>query len=127
MKFNFFKSSKPVIPVFEALQTSPHKDFYFYRKARWYWLNNDMITIIDSHSPRMITLDPWPQMVFLGATGRLMVSEYINFVASKYKQKIPADLDVTILLMIDKLVAEKLISLSAVQTEPDPQHNLPLK
>ncbi|MFX1705651.1 hypothetical protein PV783_16915 [Chitinophaga sp. CC14] len=127
MILNFFKPSRPIIPDFEALKKSPLKDLYFYRTAKWHWINNDMITIIDSHSPRMITLDPWPQMVLLGASGKLTISEYVDYVASKYKKEIPADLDTTILSMIDLLLKDKVISLSEVIREPDPENNRPFK
>ncbi|MEZ2442824.1 hypothetical protein AB6805_13965 [Chitinophaga sp. RCC_12] len=127
MKFNFFNPSKPVVPDFEALKKSPLKDLYFYRTAKWHWINNDIITIIDSHAPRMITLDPWPQMVFLGASGKLTIGEYAYYVVSKYKKEIPADLDITILSMIDLLLKDKVICLSEVIREPDPENNRPFK
>jgi hypothetical protein len=127
MKFNFFKTSKPVVPSFEDLKKSPIAGHYFYRAAQWYWLSKEMITINDNHAPRVITLDPWPQMIFLHATGKLTISEYVDYVASKYKKEIPADLDSTILSMIDLLLKERVICLSEVLREPDPQHNRPFK
>lgn len=68
MKFNFFKKSGPVIPDFENLKKSPIKDAYFYRARQWFWHTKDMITIKDYQAARMVTLDPWPQMIFLDAT-----------------------------------------------------------
>jgi hypothetical protein len=127
MKFNFFQTSRPVVPAFEDLKKSPVKDSYFYRAAPWYWLSNDMITINDNHAPRVITLDPWPQMIFLHATGKLTISEYVDYVASKYKKAIPADLDSTILSMIDLLLKERVICLSEVLREPDSANNRPFK
>lgn len=94
--------------------------------APWYWISNDMITIVDNHAPRMITLDPWPQMIFLDATGKLTISEYVDFVAYKYKKNIPIDLDTIILSMINLLLEDKVICLSEVLREPDPYHRLPV-
>lgn len=127
MKFNFFKSSRPVIPDFGTLKKSPLKDLYFYRTAKWHWINKDMITIIDSHAPRMITLDPWPQLVFLGASGKLTISEYVHLMARKYDKLIPPNLDTTVLSMIDLLLKDQVICLSGAQREPDPEHNRPFK
>lgn len=127
MKFNFFKTSRPVAPVFEDLKKSPIAGHYFYRAAQWYWLTDDRITINDNHAPRVITLDPWPQMIFLDATDKLTISEYTDYVASKYKKQIPADLDTVILSTIERLLKERVICLSLVLREPDPEHNRPFK
>ncbi|MBC9929387.1 hypothetical protein [Chitinophaga qingshengii] len=126
MKLNFFKKAKPVVPNFEALYHSPLKDQYFYRTRQWLRGNNDNITIIDNTAPRVITMDPWPQMIFLDATGKQTINEYVNFIAGKYKNNVPADLDTTILSMIDLLLKENVICLSTVPREPDPQHQVPV-
>ncbi|MGO4289856.1 hypothetical protein [Chitinophaga sp. RAB17] len=126
MKLNFFKRSSPVAPDFAALKKSPIKDHYFYRAPQWYWLNSDLITVIDSHGPRMITMDPWLQMIFLDATGKLTITEYVDFIADKYKKEIPADLNTIILSMTDLLLKDKVICLSLVPREPDLEHNRPL-
>ncbi|WP_147323396.1 hypothetical protein [Chitinophaga silvatica] len=86
-----------------------------------------MITVYDNQGARVFTLDPWPQMVFLDANGRLTISAYVDYVASKYKKEIPIDLDKTILSMIDLLLKDKLISLSEVLREPDPENHEPIK
>jgi len=127
MKLNFFKTSRPVVPVFEDLKMSPVKDAYFYRAAPWCWLSRETITINDNHAPRVITLDPWPQMIFLDANGKQTISEYVDYVASKYKKEIPTDLDTIILSMIELLLKERVICLSEVLREPDPEHNRPFK
>lgn len=127
MKFNFFKKRQRSTPAFEALKNSPLKDLYFYRAAPWYWLTENMITINDNYAPRVITLDPWPQMIFLDATGKLTISEYVDFVGSKYKNEIPTDLDTIILSMIELLLKDKVIRLSDVLKEPAPAHNRPFK
>ncbi|NML40360.1 hypothetical protein HHL17_24395 [Chitinophaga sp. G-6-1-13] len=123
--FNFLRKSKQIIPPFEVLKSSPIKDTYFYRIAQWYWMNNDNIAIIDPHGSRVITLDPWPQKVFLDALGKITVTEYVDYVSSEYKKNVPVRLDETILLMIDKLVKERLILLSNIPVELGPGYIQP--
>lgn len=127
MKLNFFKKNKPVVPDFEAIHHSPLKDQYFYRTRQWFYMSNGMITVIDSAAPRMITMDPWPQMIFLDATGKQTIGEYVNFIAGKYQKNIPADLDITILSMIELLLKDDVISLSMVPREPDKEHQAPVR
>jgi hypothetical protein len=127
MKFKLFRTSRPVIPCFEVLKKSPIRDHYFCRAAQWRWLNRDMITVIDSHASRVFTMDPWPQLIFLAANGKLTITEYVSHLAGKYKKEIPSDLDNTVLSMIELLLKDKIIGLSTVPREPDPANNLPIK
>jgi hypothetical protein len=124
--FNIFnKKSKFVLPPFETLAKYSNKDKYFYRIEEWFWLDDKHITIIDSHSPRLITLDPWPQLVFLDAKGKLTVTEYVEYMATQYKSKVPEKLDDTIIYEIDQLLKEKLIALSDTKQELHPDHDNP--
>jgi hypothetical protein len=66
------------------LQVYEARDHYFIRVAQWRWLSKEMICVVDPHGPRILTLDPWPQLVFLAASGTQTVSEYIYEMASKY-------------------------------------------
>jgi hypothetical protein len=117
--FNLFKNKKREIPPFNDLKNSLIKDKYFYRLAIWDWLNNDMIHVIDPNAPRMITMDPWPQIIYLSADGKMTIYEFVYFMASQYssRQPIPEELDKTILEMIDSLLSEKLIELSDLKKE----------
>lgn len=125
--FNFFnKKSKFAIPPFETLAKYSNKDKYFYRIAKWYWFDDQHITIIDSYSPRIITLDPWPQLIFLGAKGKLTVTEYIEYMASLYTSKVPEKLDDMIIYEIDQLLKERLIALSDTEQELYPDHDNPI-
>lgn len=107
-------------PEFNSLKLFPHKDQYFYRVAMWGWLTEDCIHIYDPHGPRRITLDPWPQRVFLEAKGNLTVSDYIHQLASLYKTNIPKKLDDMIIYQLNTLYREKVIEYSdtAIQLEP---------
>lgn len=102
----YFQKEKP---EFNSLKVFPYKDKYFQRVATWDWLNKEQIHIFDPHGPRLITLDEWPQLVFLDAKGKLTVSEYIDYMASKYPGKIPEELDETIIYQLNTLAEEKLI------------------
>ena len=98
----------------ENIEKSPLKDKYFAKTEEWDWLNKEMIHVFDSKSPRMITMDPWPQIVYLEAMGDKTVKEYIYDFSKKYaKGQIPSELADTILDVISRLVdEEKIIQLS---------------
>ncbi len=71
-------------PSFTYLHHSPIKEQYFIRVAQWDWLDPEHITVLDPNSPHVITLDPWPQWIFLDATGQCMVKEYVYHWADRY-------------------------------------------
>ena len=96
---------------------------YFYRIAPWHWFTDSMITIIAL--PKFITLDPWPQKVFLDATGNLTVKEYIEQVAKQYDGKIPAELDDTIIYQLDQLLDLKVIALADMPQALSPDRDKP--
>lgn len=111
--FGLFKKTKREIPPFDELKNSPIKDKYFIRLAPWDWLNRDMIHVFDLNSPRVITMDPWLQVVYLEADGQKTLHEFVHEIASKYgkHETIPLELDSTILEVTNKLLADKLIEL----------------
>lgn len=104
---------------FKTLEVSELKDKYFYRTANWDWLTHHMIHVYDNNSPRIITMDYWPQKIFLEATGQITVSELIHSVASKYPSTgIPKNLDLAIIEELESLVNDlRLISLSVSPVE----------
>lgn len=109
--FSIFKKNK-LIPPFNTLQLSPVKDKYFIRTCPWRWLNESSITVHDKNQPRVITLDPWPQLVFLEATGDKTISEFIFYLATQYEgEEIPAELDITVLKLLNTLLTEQIIEL----------------
>lgn len=111
--FGIFKSKKRELPPFSDLANSPLKDKYFTRLAPWDWLNNDMIHVFDLNSPRIITMDPWIQLVYLESDGQKTIHELVYQLASKYgrNEQIPEELDKTVLEVIDNLLSDKLIAL----------------
>ena len=116
--FNIFRKKKDC-PKFEALAGFINKDLYFVRTAQWNWLDEDKIFAIDPVKPRMLTLDPWPQIIFLAADGQLSVTEYINYVAGKYSGNIPENLDRTIIDELLKLESYQIIKFVAEQCNPE--------
>ena len=77
---------------------------YFHRVAAWDWLNKEMIHVTDPHGPRMITMDPWPQKIFLDATGERTIAGYITDMAASYPRgHVPAGLREMIIEELDKL------------------------
>jgi hypothetical protein len=91
---------------FKHIENSPLKDKYFYRTAKWDWLTKEMIHIWAPGKPMMLTMDPWPQTIYLDATGSKTVKEYIVYMAGKYgKKQVPEKLDEFILDELEKLNA----------------------
>ncbi len=108
--FGLFK--KKELPPFNELSNSPLKDKFFIRTSRWDWLNESMIHVFDNNAPRMITMDPWPQLIFLAAKGESTVHEFVYEMASQYGRKpVPEELDLNILELINDLVDDQLIAL----------------
>ncbi|MEM5565931.1 hypothetical protein WNY78_12490 [Psychroserpens sp. AS72] len=106
---------------FKTLKSSEYKNLYFHRTEAWDWMSSEMIRVADSKSPRVITMDPWPQKIYLEALGQLTVEDYIHTVAKAYpKGNVPKDLDEIILDMLEDLAyGEKIISFSDVPVTLD--------
>lgn len=122
--FNIFKrTNKQALPPFESLSIYPHKDKYFYRVASWYPYDGKNIAITDPHGPRVITLDPWPQIIFISAKGKMTVQQYVADFASKYTSQVPPELADIIIHWIDQLLKERLIALSDVPVDLNPLHD----
>ncbi|MFZ6053047.1 hypothetical protein [Halocola ammonii] len=112
--FDIFKRKSKELPPFNELENSELKDKFFMRLLQWDWIDRDTIHVIDNNAPRMITMDPWPQLVYLGATGQQTITEFVYEMAGKYgkSQTIPENLDLTVLDTIDRLLNENLVRLS---------------
>lgn len=124
MLFNFLRKKKPV-PRFELLESSAIRNRYFIRTASWRNLDKQHIVVTDPHGPRLITLDPWPQIVFLEADGQLTITEYIHQLATQYSGEIPLLLDKTALDEIDTLLHYKIIALADSKKRPLPEFDGP--
>lgn len=73
----------------------------------------------------MITLDPWPQLIYLHATGKMTVAQYVAFMAEQYKREVPAKLDETILYELEQLLRERLVAFAETPTALHPDHDGP--
>lgn len=76
--------------------------------------------VVDPLGPRVLTLDPWPQTIFIAADGQQTIEAYVYHMAKQYSGKAPAGLASTILHEINTLLGYKLIELCEVQQYPDP-------
>lgn len=127
--FNLFKK-KNKYPPFKVLGDYAHKDFYFVRCASWMWMNHEHIVVWDPINPlRHITFDPWPQMIFLCATGEKTVSEYVTYVAEQgiFDGGVPDKLDETILNELQGLLGLKIVELCTKRKRPDVEFDIALE
>lgn len=98
---------------FITLESYEFRDKYFYRICKWDWLTRDTIHVFDNNRPRIITMDYWPQLIFLEAKGQSTVSEFIHTIASKYPtNQIPANFDSSLIEALESLLNDNLIELS---------------
>jgi hypothetical protein len=124
--FNLFRSNKK-LPPFPVLKKFPEKDSYFLRAASWMWTSESQIIAIDQHAPRVVTMDPWSQLIFLAAEGQKTIEEYVYSMAEQYIGKVPAKLDETIINEIQTLLTERMIVLSETKRRPEPDFDMPKK
>jgi len=86
---------------------------YFYRTAEWDWITKDQIHVIDGHAARLITMDHWPQSVFLAATGERTVQQFISALTRRYPTgSVPKQLEAVIFEELHTLLQERLVALS---------------
>lgn len=111
--FGLFRKKERVLPPFNELKNSDIKEKCFFRLAQWDWLDKDMIHVKDNHRSRMITMDPWPRLIFLEAEGQKTVHDFFYQMVSQYRrdEPVPDDLDVEVLEIIESLINERLIGL----------------
>jgi hypothetical protein len=88
-------------------------DKYFSRCATWHPLSADQITVHDSFSskaPRMITMEPWHQIIFLAADGEHTVDDFARHMEQQYEVP-PAGLREQIRELVGILVGEGILRL----------------
>lgn len=106
--FNF-KKDKSV--EFNTIKAYVNKDKYFVRTKSWDWLNEKQIYVANvlNNKPTMITMEPWPQEIFLDADGQITVSEMVELASKMYldsNMPIPPNLDQIIIDELESLVFE---------------------
>ena len=92
------------------------KNNYFVRCAR-YEMAGDHIMVIDPKSPRVITLDPWLEVIYAAADGQRTTQQFIEQLKSEYTNGAPASLEKQTLQLMEKLLAEGLIRLTDQPTQ----------
>jgi hypothetical protein len=81
---------------------------FFSRTESWDWLNRDMIHVLDSKRPRMVTMDPWPQQIYLDADGQRTVEAYVESLRARYPRgSAPDGLADAVIDELRKLVEEE--------------------
>lgn len=94
--------------------------------AQWDWLDRERIYVKDPHHPRVLTLDPWPQLVFLAANGQLTIAETVFALADQYSGTIPEELDKTVISEIEKLIIYGIIEYSETKKSPEYKGSVPV-
>lgn len=111
-RINMFKKlfgKKVISPQLDYLSTYVNKDKFFVRIAPWDWLNKKEIYVafkIDD-KPAMITMDFWPQEIFLDANGQITVAELISIACEQFIKsniEIPKNVDEYLINELEKLV-----------------------
>lgn len=124
--FNFFSKKSTYAPSDYFLASST-KDKYFYRLMPFSKLNDGAVVAYDPNAPRIITFDPWPQQIFLNATGLVTVHEFLNTMAGLYNGRVPELLDRTIIDETERMVKCNYIAFSDEQVTLDDKFMFPIK
>lgn len=77
----------------------------------------------DPHHPRILTLDPWPQLLFLSADGEMTVTDFVIHTANGYTGNIPEQLDETIIAELNKLVEYRIVQFAEKKGRPEPKYD----
>jgi hypothetical protein len=83
---------------------------YFSRVARIDRMGGKIVAI-DPNAPRMITMDPWPELVFQMADGQHTVAQLREHLASQYEKGAPPGLDEQVNSIVRHLEQDRLIRL----------------
>ena len=88
---------------------------YFSRTARFDRMGEKTVAI-DPSAPRMITMDPWPELVFQMADGQHTVAQLRTNLAAQYEKGAPTGVDEQVDSVVRDLERERLIRLHAQPT-----------
>jgi hypothetical protein len=89
------------------------KDSYFSRSATWQNMNGRLV-VHDSFSPlapRMVTMEPWYETIFMAADGVHKIQEFIEAMGQQYENGVPEGLSEQICGIIQTLLEEGIISI----------------
>ncbi len=94
-----------------GVKTEHMKSSYFVRCAR-YEMMGEHIVVVDPKSPKVITLDPWLEVIFAAADGQRTAQQFIEKLKTQYAGGAPVGLEEQTLQLMQKLLAEGLIRLT---------------
>lgn len=77
--------------MLNACTSNPIDTKYFSRNATFTMLQ-DKVVLIERSRPGTVTMDEWPQLIFLSADGKRTVSEFTSELGQHYKDGIPPGL-----------------------------------
>ena len=80
-------------------------------RAATYDLVDGKLVVTDPHRPRMITMDPWPEMLFAAADGQRTVAQFTAELKQQWGDGAPADLSEQVAAQLGPLVEEGLVKL----------------
>jgi hypothetical protein len=92
---------------------------YFSRAATWSRMGERLVVhdSFSSKAPRMITMEPWHEVVFMAADGEHTVDAFVRQMASDYEGGMPSGLREQIHGIIDVLASEGILR---VHEQPQP-------
>ena len=87
---------------------------YFSRRMPWSALSDEQIVVHDAispNAPRMITMEPWPQLVYLAASGEHIIAELVKKLGAMYDGEAPEGLSDQVIGLIQELEAEMIVEI----------------
>ena len=90
----------------------PLSDALFFSRAATWSLKSDQLVVHDSfspHAPRMITMEPWHEAVFMAADGEHTSGQFIEHMAAQYPGGSPPGLREQIHSLISDLLVEGIL------------------
>ena len=75
------------------------------------------VLVTDNRSPRVITLDPWLEVIFAAADGQRTAQQFITQLETQYPSGTPASLGAQTYQLLAKMEAEGLIRFTDKQTQ----------
>ncbi len=99
-----------------GVKSEQMKNNYFVRCTR-YEMMGEHIVVIDPKSPRVITLDPWLEVIFAAADGQRTAQQFIDKLKAQYAGGAPVGLEEQTLQLMEKLLAEGVIRIADQPTQ----------
>lgn len=84
----------------------------YFRRAARFIAKGDQLFVVDRNSPRVLTMDPWPQLVFLAARGEQTVQQFIDELGASYPGGTPVGLAAQVEGIIAQLEQEGILALT---------------